>query len=255
MKTLISATALFAAAAGAPALAQQGPDDPPWNGADAYHDPERMAESRRAVQRDNGGMRFLFVGADRLELRHSDNEETLLWDGDVWYGGDIHRIWFKSEGELALREGETEEAGLEALYSRAISPYFDLQAGLAYDFEGDEGFAVLGVQGLAPYWFEVDAALQLSEDGDLSAGGEVEYDIKLTQRLILQPRAEAELDVEDGLEEVQAGLRLRYDIRRKFSPYVGVEWTGLYGHAADEARLAGEPEDDTAFVAGVKFWF
>jgi len=254
MKTLVT-TAALALAASAPALAQSAPADPPWNAADAHYDPDRMAEARRAVQQESGGMRFLFIGADRLEIRHSENEETLLWDGDAWYGGDIHRIWFKSEGEVALNAGETEEAGIEALYSRAISPYFDIQAGLAHDFEGDETFAVLGLQGLAPYWFEVDGALQLSENGDLSAGGELEYDIKLTQRLILQPRTEAEFGFEDGLQELQAGLRLRYDIRRKFSPYVGVEWTGLYGHEADEARLAGEPEDDTAVVAGVKFWF
>jgi len=254
MNTLITACALGLLAAPA-ALAQEPPADPPWNAADTYYDAERMAQARQAVQHEAGGGRRLFLRADRFELRHTNGEETALWDADIWYGGDIHRLWLKTEGDYALNSGELEEAGLEALYSRAISPFFNLQAGVGHEFQGGESYAVLGVLGLAPYWFEVDGAFQLSEDGALSAGGEVEYDILLTQRLILQPRAEADLSFEDGLETLQAGIRLRYEIRRRFAPYVGVEWTGLYGDAAQEARLAGEPDDDAAVVAGVKFWF
>ena len=201
--------------------------------------------------------------ADRLEVQSSDEGDTLVWDGNAWYGGDVNKLWLKSEGDYSLETEQLEEAEVQALWSRAISPYFDLQGGVRYDLEPKgRTHAVLGIQGLAPYWFEVDAAAFLSGEGDLTARMEAEYEFRLTQRLILQPRVEAELSAQDipeletgsGLTRLNAGLRLRYEIVREFAPYIGVEWQGSFGGTADYLDAAGEEMDRAVFVAGVRAW-
>ena len=151
------------------------------------------------------------------------------------------------------------------LYSRAISPFFDLQVGLRHDVEPDPNrtFAVLGIQGLAPQWFEIDAAAFLSDDGDLSLRFEAEYDLLLTQRLVLQPRFEInaggsdvpELQLGSGIRDTQLGLRLRYEIRREIAPYIGLSWSRLWGETADRAESIGDDSDSFGLVAGVRFWF
>ena len=255
-----------------PASSRQPPQTPPppaaltgpAHAADALFGPETMAKARLLLN-ENGDIRTTAVILDRLEAGFGDGEETWLWDAQGWTGGDINRFWWKSEGE-GDADGGLEEAEVQALYSRAVTPFWDIQAGVRHDFRrGDEDTThlVLGVQGLAPHWWEVDAAAFLSTDGDLTARVEAEFDQRITQRLILQPRFEIELaaddipelDISSGLSSVEAGLRLRYEIRREFAPYVGVEWTRAFGATADYVRARGEAVDDTRFVVGLKAWF
>lgn len=244
-----------------PAVALTGP----VHAADLVFGAEAMARARRILIAENGDIRTTGVVIDRLEAGFGDDAETWLWDVQGWTGGDINRFWWKSEGEGEFG-GDLEEAEVQALYSRAVRPFWDVQAGVRQDFrpEGeDTTHLVLGVQGLAPHWWEIDAAAFLSTDGDLTARVEAEYDQRLTQRLILQPRLEMdvsasdipELEIGSGLTSVEAGLRLRYEFRKELAPYVGVEWSRAFGDTADyiEAR-GGEPED-TRFVIGLKAWF
>ncbi|MNV19873.1 Copper resistance protein B precursor [compost metagenome] len=238
--------------------------DPP-HAADRVFDPDAMAEARKVLLAENGDIRTTAVIIDRLEAGVGDDDESYLWDVQGWSGGDINRFWWKSEGEGDFG-GELEEAEVQALYSRAISPFWDVQAGLRQDFrsEGeDTTHLVLGLQGLAPYWWEVDAAAFLSTEGDLTARVEAEYDQRITQRLILQPRFEIEasardipeLEIGSGLSSIEAGLRLRYEIRKEFAPYVGVEWSHALGSSADYIEARGGEVEDTRFVVGLKAWF
>jgi copper resistance protein B len=249
------------------------PEDPlpaaalgaPFHAADLVFGAEAMAAARQTLVRENGDIRTTAVIIDRLEAGFGDDGETYLWDVQGWSGGDINRFWWKSEGEGAFG-GDLEEAEVQALYSRAVTPFWDVQAGVRQDYRPDgedTTHLVLGLQGLAPYWWEVDAAAFLSTEGDLTARVEAEYDQRITQRLILQPRLEIdasasdipELEIGSGLSSVEAGLRLRYEFRKEFAPYAGVEWSRALGDTADyiEAR-GGEPED-TRFVVGLKAWF
>ena len=206
---------------------------------------------------------------DQLEYRKNDGPDGIGWDVLGWYGGDYQRLWIETEGE-DLRDGEGGAIErLDVLYGRLIARFWDFQAGLGYqliygpDPDIDRFFAVVGIQGLAPQWFEVDANLRVSEDGDLSADLEVDYDLLITQRLIIQPQLETafefqdvdEFDVATGFTSVGLALRLRYEISRKFAPYVGVAWERLLGDTADLANSRGEDREETAVIAGVRIWF
>lgn len=247
------------------------PEDPlpaaalggPAHAADLVFGAEAMAASRRTLIRENGDVRITAVILDRLEAGFGDEDETWLWDVQGWSGGDINRFWWKSEGDG--RDG-LEEAEFQALYSRAVTPFWDVQAGVRQDFRpdgADTTHLALGLQGLAPYWWEIDAAAFLSTDGDLTARVEAEYDQRITQRLILQPRFEIDLSANDipeleigaGLSSVEAGLRLRYEFRKEFAPYVGVEWSRALGDTADYIEARGGESEDTRFVVGIKAWF
>ncbi|MCT2559603.1 copper resistance protein B [Tsuneonella sp. YG55] len=244
---------------GPPPRALEGPR----HAADVIFGAAAMAPSREQLALENGGFRggsFMF---DRLETRVGQGEDLYLWDAQGWYGGDIDKLWIKSEGEGAFG-GAVESAEVQALWSHAIDPWFDLQAGVRYDLEPrSRAHAVIGVQGLAPYMFEVDAAAFLSDRGDLTARIEAEYDQRITQRLILQPRAEIVLAAQDvrpagvgaGLSSIEAGLRLRYEIAREFAPYIGVDYEAKLGRTADFARADGERPDRVFFLLGVRAWF
>lgn len=236
----------------------------PAHAADAIWGADRMTGAREGLRRENGDVRATAVIVDRLEVGFGDGEEGWTWDVAGWTGGDINRFWWKSEAEGDF-DGEI-EGEVQALYSRAISPFWDVQAGVRQDFgDGDENptHAVLGLQGLAPYWWEIDVAAFLSTEGDLTARVEAEYDQRITQRLILQPRVEVEASAADipelglgsGLTNVEAGLRLRYEIAKEFAPYVGVEWSRELGDTADFTRAAGGEPEHTRFVIGLKAWF
>ena len=244
---------------GPPPRAFEGPE----HAADTIYGAAAMEPARKQVARENGQFTSGTIMLDRLEARVAGGEDRYLWDAQGWYGGDYDRLWLKSEGEGAFG-GEVESAEVQALWSHAIGPFFDLQAGLRYDLEPDSrAHAVLGVQGLAPYMFEVDAAAFLSDEGDFTARVEAEYDQRITQRLILQPRVEASLAAQDipdrgigaGVSSVEAGLRLRYEFAREFAPYVGVGYEAKLGDTADYARAAGEDPDGFSLLLGLRAWF
>ena len=236
-----------------------------WSMADDYWDKDEMARSRAAVQKEHGATETFFVQADRLEYRSNEGNPVGLWDLQGWYGGDINKLWIKTEGEYSFEEDTAEDAEIQALWSRSIARYFDLQTGIRHDFEPGPSrtFGVIGVQGLAPYMFEVDAAAFFSEDGDASIRVEAEYEILLTQRLILQPRTELNFEFQDvpeyelgsGLSKAEAGLRLRYEIKRELAPYVGISWERAYGDTAEIIRASGEDVTSVSLVAGLRAWF
>ena len=203
---------------------------------------------------------------DRLEWQQASPRDALAWDAKAWFGHDDNRLWLRSEGTREpSRHGRTEHADIEALWGKPVSPWWDVLFGVRHDLEPgpSQTWAAIGVQGMAPYKFEVQATAYLGEGGQTAAQAEVEYELLLTNRLILQPRIEATAygrddvarSIGSGLGEVDAGLRLRYEIRREFAPYVGVEWSRRYGHTAGFARAAGEETEDTRLVAGVRVWF
>lgn len=208
---------------------------------------------------------FAVFRGDRLEYQSREGDEILLWDVQGWVGRDYNKLWVKSEGSWLIDAERVDEANVEVLYSRNVSSFWDLQAGVRHDFEPDpeRTFGALGVQGLAPLWFEVQATAYVSEDGDLSAAFEAEYDLLLSQRLVLQPRLETSVALQEveeygigqGFNDIVLGLRLRYEIRREFAPYIGVSWMRKLGETADFAEAEGEDIESTSFVAGVKFWF
>lgn len=235
-----------------------------FDAADTHYHAADMEAAREKLRHEHGAMPHFFVLAERLEYRSGTDEESLTWDAQGWYGGDIHKIWVKTEGQYSDSLSEFEDAELEVLWSRAITPFFDFQLGLRHDFEPDAlSYAVIGLQGLAPYWFEVDAAVYLSDDGDLTAGIEAEYEWLFTQRLILQWRSELQAAFSDipqrqlgaGLTDLEVGLRLRYEIAREFAPYLGVEYSRALGQTADLVEVAGRDNDDFSLVAGLRLWF
>lgn len=237
----------------------------PAHAADTVFDPSVMSATREALRAEHGdGVRSRF-SIDQLELDVRRGRNGFSWEGvQFWYGGDLNKLWLKSDGEGTFGEG-IERAEVQALWSRAIAPFFDVQAGLRQDLGHgpDRTHLVLGIQGLAPYWFEIDAAAFLSSHGDLTARGEAEYDLRITQRLILQPRLEANFSLQDvpelnlgsGLTTVEAGLRLRYQFVPEFAPYVGVQYERALGDTADFRRVAGEDVGGWSFVLGVRAWF
>ena len=243
-----------------PAAAFEGPP----HAADALFDPATMAAARGQLRHEQGGMRVHKVMLDRLEARLHEGRDGYAFEGDAWYGGDIDKLWLKGEGEGAFGE-KPEAVELQALWSHAITPWFDLQAGLRYDFRPDPERAhlVLGAQGLAPYFVEIDAAAFLSDEGDATARIEAEYDQLITQRLILQPRVEAalsareveEIELGSGLTSVEAGLRLRYEFVPEFAPYLGVAYERKLGGTADFARDDGEDPGQWSLLIGVRAWF
>jgi copper resistance protein B len=207
--------------------------------------------------------KFFKVAFDRLEAVDADSGNHAVYDMSAWYGNSYDKLVFKAEGEI--EHGSLVESETELVISHAINPFWDLQAGVRHD-DGDEAsrnWLSVGLAGLTPYWFEVDGALYVGESGRSMLQVEVEYDLLLTQRLILQPRIEVtafgksddEISVGSGLSSALFGMRLRYELNRQFAPYVGIEWTSKYGRTADLTREEGGDKSDTRLVAGVRFWY
>ncbi|MCK9744947.1 copper resistance protein B [Pseudomonas syringae] len=203
---------------------------------------------------------FIF---EKLEWQDADDGSALNWEAQGWIGGDVDRLWLRSEGERT--NGKTEEAEVHALWGHSISPWWDLVGGVRQDFKpGDpQTWAAFGIQGLALYNFEAQATAYLGEGGQTAARLEGDYDILLTNKLILQPTAELNFygkndpgrGVGSGLSESEVGLRLRYEIRPEFAPYIGVTWNRAYGKTADYARDEGEDINEARLVLGVRVWF
>jgi copper resistance protein B len=206
---------------------------------------------------------MLYLLLDQFEWVDAEHGGALRWEGIGWWGNDERRLWLRTEGERA--GGETEHAELQLLFGRPLVRWWDLVTGLRHDFGAgpSQTWLVAGVQGLAPYWFETEATLFIGEGGQSGLRLEVEYELLLTNRLILQPLIEINAYGKDdparglgsGLARTEAGLRLRYEIRREIAPYLGVSWEKRHGNTADFARQAGEDVSDTALVAGIRLWY
>lgn len=269
-----AAAAAPATAPGAPVEAAVGTDLQPGSASapaaptdrygDRYWPPAAMAASRDALFREHGGGTVSMVAIDIAEWQPGRGSDRFRWNGEGWWGGDIHRLTVKSEGQGEFGGG-VEEAEVQALYSRAVDAYWNLQAGVRQDLQSGpkRTYATVGVEGLAPYWFEVEGALFLSNKGEVLARTEIYYDQRLTQRLILQPRAEVSFAFQNvaangvgrGVSEASLDLRLRYEVTREFAPYVGVSTERKFGRTADFARAAGEDRSSTRLVLGVRAWF
>ncbi|WP_201752704.1 copper resistance protein B [Sphingomonas changnyeongensis] len=220
-----------------------------------------MRASRAMLRHEHGGMSYSQLMFDIAELQLRGGRDGWRIEGEGWFGGDINRLLVRFEGEGDLGRA-AEQVELQAVYSRAIGPYFNLQAGLRHDVRPDPSrtHAVFGVEGLAPYWFEIEALGFLSTKGELTGRFAASYDQRLTQRLVLQPRVELNLaaaaiperGIAAGLSDGEFDLRLRYEIAREFAPYLGVSFGRRFGRFA---RAAGEGGTETSVVIGLRSWF
>lgn len=201
---------------------------------------------------------------DQFEGRWSGRNQEFRYDGQAWVGTDMNKLWLKSEG-FVTPDGRFSDGQHEILYDRPISSYFDLQAGLRVDLDSavSRTWAAFGVQGLSLYFFDLEATGYVSDDGHFAARIVASYDLLITQRLILQPEAElnfySKSDVArgtgSGFSDIDTGLRLRYEISRKFAPYIGVAYTGRFFQSASYAQTEGLAPNDLRFVFGVRTWF
>jgi len=201
--------------------------------------------------------------AEQLELRDAEEGNLAVFEGYLWVGKDLNKLWIKSEVEAS--KDETEGAEWQFLYSRAIDTYWDLQIGLRTDVkpEPKRNWLALGFYGLSPYWFEIDSAIFIGEDDQVNLRLEAEYEFMLTQKWVLYPEIEInwfseddeELGIGSGMAQFEAGLRLRYEITRQIKPYIGIHHEQLLGDTKDIANAGGEKTSDTQAVAGIRFWF
>jgi copper resistance protein B len=207
--------------------------------------------------------RIGMVRLDRFEWRNAAGADVGAWDANAWYGGDYNKVWFKTEG-VHVR-GRTEDARAELVWDRIVSRWWSLQVGARQDFGAGRPrtWAAVGMQGLAPQWFDIEGTLYVGDGGRTAARFQAEYTLLFTQRLILQPELELNLygksDPErglgSGLSDLEIGLRLRYEFRREFAPYVGLTWARAFGETADFKRANGLDDSETRLVAGVRVWF
>lgn len=240
------------------------PPAPRVGAADAIYGADAMAPARARLYAEHGGGTVSKIMIDQAEIRVANGKDSYVWDAEGWYGGDIDKLVVKSEGEGEFG-GALDTGEAQALWGHAIGPYFDLQAGVRQDFGpgASPTYAVIGFEGLAPYWFDIEGALFVSHKGDVTARFEGSYDQRITQRLILQPWTELGFALQDvpeqgvgaGLSTVELGVRLRYEIEREFAPYVGFVWERKVGQTARFARAAGEDASRPAVVAGLRVWF
>ncbi|TZG24424.1 copper resistance protein B [Sphingomonas montanisoli] len=244
------------------------PSPPSDHYADRIYQNGAMADSRSMLHNEHGGSTSSMILFNLAEYQVRNGRDGYRWDGEAWFGKDLDRLTIKTEGEgvLAGRNGIfMETAEVQALYSRALDPYWNVQAGVRYDFKPNPSrtYATIGIEGVAPYWFETEAAVFLSNKGEVLGRIEGYYDQRITQRLILQPRVELNFSAQDvpetrigaGISNAEFGLRLRYEVRREFAPYIGVSYDRQLGKTADYARADGEGVKATSFVIGVRTWF
>jgi copper resistance protein B len=247
-----------------------------------------LAVSAAAQATDTGRMTGMgmdrivrtFLLADVLEFQPNGSDRPIGFEGLAWIGGDYRRVFLRAQGDIPTA-GRGGEVQADVLFGRLITPFWSVVAGARLDSRteglhrvtggagaaagGDRvtrGMLAVGFLGIAPFWLEVEPTLYVSQDGDVSADLETSFDLLLTQRLIIQPRLELnaavqkvpEFGVGAGLNDVEVGARLRYEIRRKFAPYVGVSWLRRTSGTASMARAAGESVSDAVVVAGVRMW-
>lgn len=229
------------------AIAQQQPTEPGW------------------PQPVQNNMSFWKVLLNQNELRTGNGVTTYRWDGEAWYGGNLNQIWFRSEGKLNTGNGKFNDTEVQALYSRAFTRYFDFQTGVRLDVQPTpvRGWLAFGVDGLAPFSWEIGAFGFVSDGGHAAARFDGYHDINLTQRLIAQPQFEinfyskndARRAIGSGLSNLDTGLRLRYEIQRQFAPYIGITYEKKFGQTADYARQMGASVEDFRIALGIRAWF
>ena len=240
---------------------QGGPAPPDARDPHAYSGGYTLDPARPLRMADEHNFSSLLV--DNLEAVRTRKNTFTAYDLQAWFGRDYDRAVLKAEGEVD--GGRLEDARTELLWGHAVAAYWNTQLGVRYDSgeNPDRKWLAFGIQGLAPYWFEVDAAVYVGEQGRTALRLDAEYELLLTQRLILQPKietnfygkADAARGLGSGLSDAAVALRLRYEIRREFAPYVGIERARKFGGTADRARTAGKDADETRLVAGLRFWF
>ena len=243
---------------GTGSAAQHVPPEPPEHPMPAMSYPQ-MVQTMQMDDTASTGKVLL----DQFEWRDVGAQPAAVWQGEAWYGGDYDKLWLRTEGERTA--GVTEDARIELLWDRIITRWWNLQAGAREDFGNGPSrtWAALGIRGLAPYWFHIEATVYVGDASRTAARLKVEYDLPLTQRLIVQPEAEANLygkadparQLGSGLSSLDVGLRARYEIRRQFAPYVGVAWTRLSGATATDARALGIKPSAFELLAGLRIWF
>lgn len=207
---------------------------------------------------------FYHALLDELEGRTNGAETEFRWDGEAWAGTDFNRLWLKSEG--FVERGKATDGDTEALYDRPIPylKYFDMQAGVRYDLDSNRGrtWGAIGMEGLAPYWFQFEPTFYFSNDR-VAAKLFGSYDLLITNRLIAQPNVELNFyskrdparGIGAGLSDIDTGLRIRYEVTRKFAPYVGFAYSGTFGDSATFTRLAGGSPNDPRAVFGIRLWY
>lgn len=203
------------------------------------------------------------VMIDNFEVRNTEGNNPIIWEAESWLGKDLNKLWFKTDGEYV--NSQTEYAEVQLLYSRAIAPFWDIQAGWRRDLKPapTRDWLAISLKGLAPYLFDVDTSVFVGESGQIGARFKADYEYLFTQKLILSPDIEINLHSKDdevvgvgsGLSDIDLGLRLRYEIRREFAPYIGINWEKKFGKTADFASNEGSKTSDFQVVAGIRAWF
>ncbi|MEY2759865.1 MAG: hypothetical protein RIR33_3643 [Pseudomonadota bacterium] len=238
------------------------PDTPAEFAADRFFGVDDMNRARGILRDEHGGALTYKIMGDMIEYRSQGGDDGYAWNGEAWFGGDIDRLVIKTEGEGGE---DIESAEIQALYSRAWDHVTDLQIGIRQDIEPNPSrtYLALGFETVLPYWFEVEGALFVGQRGQVLGRLDGNYDLQLTQRLVLQPRAEVNFAAKDdaaiglgsGLSDAELGLRLRYEFQREIAPYIGVTWERKFGDTADYARAEGESAETTSFVIGLRAWY
>lgn len=207
---------------------------------------------------------FASLRMDKVEYVRAKDDEWSTYEGQVWFGRTFDRLVLKGEGKFA--GGKMHESRTEVLWAHAVRPFWDTQLGGRVDYgrgEPTRQWLAFGLQGLAPYWFELDVTAYVGSAGRTSLRFSTEYSLLLTQKLYLQPgleinlygKKDAERNIGRGLSDGKLGLRLKYEVSRQLVPYIGVEWSSKFGKTADMARDAGSARKETRFLAGLSFWF
>jgi copper resistance protein B len=246
-----------------PAGKGPAPVPPVDHAADRIWTADAMAASRAVLRGEHGGGTLSQIMVKLAEVRLQGARPGYAWNGEGWFGGDIDRFVIKSEGEG--RSGDRVKAAeIQALWSHAADAYWNLQAGARQDLQSGpkRTYATIGVEGIAPYFLDVEASAFLSDKGDLLGRIELTYDERITDRFVLQPRIEANFAAQDvpenrigsGLSKADLGLRLRYEIAREFAPYIGVVHERSFGDTARFVRAAGQSRSTTSLVIGVRTW-
>lgn len=252
-----------------PAMPADTPGDalpPPFpadHAADALFERGVMTRARAAMM-DESRFRTTALMIERLEYRAHRGKDGYRIEGAAWTGGDIDRAVLALDAQGTFGEG-AESVEIDAYWRHAIDPWFNLQLGARHDLRPDpeRSYALLGIEGLLPYWIEAEGQLFVSNKGDVHLSATVSHAIRVTQRLVVEPEIELDIAIQDvpelrigaGLDTLELSARARYELARNFAPYVGVAWERKLGGSADYARLGGEKPSAVSFVVGLRTWF